>query len=188
MILVNLLPSEFRKQTSRFGIPRPNQKFLKIGGVVFLSLTVFFYMQYLFELRTFKGLETEWFGIQQEVRHADQVKAEMEAGGKGERAFLEHYVLSPFQTTSILSAVSQLIPDSIWLVELKVLRQAKENTLLLKGVSLPSRDKSSVQEIERYLRDLKEKFPPGAELILTTSRQQKDRSELTLFTAVFKWA
>ncbi len=188
MILVNLLPPEFRKQTTRLGGTWPSQSLLKILGAGFLALTLFFYVQYLFEIREFKKLNKEWMGLQEEVRRVDQIKTDMESGSKGERTFLERYIASSFRTTAILSSVSQLIPDSIWLVEVKILRQPKENTLLLKGVSVPSREKSSVQAIEKYLKDLKEKFPSGAELVLTTSRQQKDRSELTLFTAVFKWA
>ena len=111
----------------------------------------------------------------------------MESGSKAERQFLENYVISPFPNTLILSALSELLPDPLWLVELKIVRQPKSNLLLIKGVSQSMREESSVQTIEEYLRALKEKFPANTDLVLTTSRQREGTTELTLFTAVFKW-
>ena len=125
-----------------------------------------------------------------EMKHSETIaslKSKIEEGSKKEKEFLEHHITSPFPTTSILTAVSELLPDSIWLVELKVSREAKENTFLLKGLSLPSPHYSSIQDIEKYLREIKERFPPATQLILTTSRQVKENQELTLFTAIFKW-
>jgi hypothetical protein len=187
MILVNLLPAEFRRDATHHGPSWPKKNIARAGAIVFLALTGIFYIQYLFGMKTLKGLESRRLAIQQDLQRVDRNRMEMEAGSKGERTFLENYAIPPFQTTSILSSVSQTLPNSIWIVELKVLRLPKDNTLLLKGVSLPSGEKSSVHEIEKYLRDLKDQFPGNAELVLTTSRQQKERMELTLFTAVFKW-
>ena len=187
MILINLLPHEFRRETLSRRAFLPDRKLTRMGGILFLVLTGILYLQYLVGLGTLKGLQGRWVTIQQELQRTDQLKAQMEKGGKGERDFLENYVFSPYPTTLILSAVSQSLPTALWLVEMKVIRQPHANTLILKGVSRSSREQSSVQQIENYLRDLKDQFPADADLALTTSRQQKERMELTLFTAVFKW-
>lgn len=155
---------------------------------MFAALTVFFYVQYQLGLGTLRELKNRWAFLQKDVQRVTQLQREMEEGVKGEGQFLDRYVTSSFPVTTILSAASEFLPASIWLVELKVSRQPKENTLLLKGFSVPFEHRSSIQDIEKYLHDIKEKFPPKTELILTTSRQTKENRELTLFTAVFKWS
>jgi hypothetical protein len=83
--------------------------------------------------------------------------------------------------------MSQFLPNSVWLVELKITRETKGTSLMLKGVALPLGTQSSVEIIEKYLRDMKGAFPVNTDLVLTTSRQQKEKRELTLFTAIFHW-
>jgi len=138
-------------------------------------------------LQTMGSLKNQWASLAQNAQRVIQLKNEIDSGVREEKDFLERYVISSLKTTALLSAISTLLPDSTWLLELKVARQPDENTFLLKGLSLPSPRTSSIQDIEKYLRDLKEEFPPETELILTTSRQIKENRELTLFTAVFKW-
>lgn len=187
MILINLLPPEFRKAEPTQSQVWRNPWLLKGAGLSFLALTFFFYVQYLFNVQTLKKLQTRWPTIHAEAQRVSQIKTEIEGGIKSEENFLEHYVSSPFHTTQILSAVSELLPDSMWLVELKVSRKPEKNSILLKGLSHASGRHSSIQEIEKYLRDLKEKLPSDTRLVLTTSRQQKEKMELTLFTADFEW-
>ncbi len=190
MILINLLPPEFRKQKLRSPLgplPESSRRLILIGGIFFVGLTLVFYTQYLFSLKTLGGLKKRWPVLQQEVQRINQIREDIEKGSKREKEFLENYVTSSFPTTNILTGVSKLLPDSMWLVELKLSRQPDANTFLLKGLAVPPKGRSSIQEIEEYLRALKDKFPKSTSLILTTSRQQKEGMELTLFTAVFKW-
>lgn len=153
----------------------------------FVVLTLFFYTKYLAGVHQVKKLRGESTTIRQQALRADQIRTQMEGGVKAERIFLEQYVASPFLVTTALNAVSRSLPGSIWLVELKVTRESKRTSLLIKGVALPSGEQSSVEEIGKYLKDLKAAFPANTELILTTSRQQREKAELTLFTAVFNW-
>lgn len=188
MILVNLLPPDLRKETAGYAPLRRAPFIAKMGGVLFIVLTVIFYAQYLMDLRGLHLLQKRWGTIQRDVKRIDKIKTEMEgAGSNGEKDFIERYVVSPYSLTRILSSLSELIPDSIWLVEMRALRQPSANTLVLKGVSRALQGQSTVQEIERYLRALRERTPPGTNLVLTTTRQGQERAELTLFTAVFKW-
>ena len=187
MILINLLPPEFRRETLGRGALLGQRKIV-MGGVLLLSLlTALFYVQYLIALMARDSLKREWLSMQQEVHRVDQVRSQLEMGSRAERGFLDHYVISSFKTTSILQAVSEFLPGTIWLTEMRIARKPRENMFLLKGVSLPSQGSSSVQEIEKYLGALKGAFPPQTDLVLTTSRQYKENLELTLFTAVFKW-
>jgi len=188
MILINLLPYEFRKEALRDPRMRRTIRLVQGGGVVFVGLTLIFYVQYFFEFRSLKAMQTEWQGLEADVQRVQQIRDEMTQGSEAEKNFIESYVISPFRAASILSHLSEFLPDSIWLLELRLVRQPQNNTLLIKGMSLPGRDRSSVQEIEKYLGDLKAGFPQNIELVLTTSRQLKDRIELTFFTAIFKWA
>lgn len=188
MILINLLPPELRQGTGFHPLFRDRRKVATGGGVLFVALTLIFYLQYQLSLKTVKELEGRWHSFQKDIQRVTEFEGTMERGARGEKRFLDQYVTSALPVTTILSAVSEFLPDSIWLVELKVSRQAKENTFLLKGFSLPFGHRSSIQDIEKYLRDIKEKFPPKTELILTTSRQTRENRELTLFTAIFKWS
>lgn len=187
MILINLLPPELRREKGIRPLLRDQRKIAVMGGIFLVGLTIVFYIQYQFGLRSLKGLQNRWYSFQKDVQRVTEIQKEMEKGVRGEKQFLDRYVTSSFPVTTILSAVSEFLPDSIWLVELKVSRQPKENTFLLKGFSVSFERRSSIQDIEKYLHDVKEKFPQKTELILTTSRQTKENRESTLFTAVFKW-
>ena len=188
MITINLLPTELRSK----GAPSPlfiHRKKILIGcGAAFVVLTLAFYLQYQLGLQALKNLQSRWLSLQKDVKRISELQLHIESGSKKEKEFLERYVTSPFPVTSILNAVNKFLPDSVWLIELKIARQPQESTLLLKGLSLPSSRRLGIQDIEQYLREMKAIFPPRTEVVLTTSRQVKENRELTLFTAIFKWS
>lgn len=187
MILINLLPGEFRKEEQAYSRTGLKPAHLKLAGAIFLGLSLILYFHYLISLRTLSGLKRGWAAIYQDVQRVTQIRTQMDGGIKVESNFLKDHISVAFPTTRILSVASEYLPDTMWLIELKITRTSKENTLLLKGLSHPTREHSSIYGIEKYLRDLKNVFPPGTDLMLTTSRQQRNKMELTLFTAVFKW-
>lgn len=187
MILINLLPKEF--EPVKLGLSSLKTRRVGVGiAVVFSILTLIFYFQYLYQLKIYTELRGHWATLEQTVRQVAQVKAELEGGVKNEKSFIEKYVTPNLTFTSLLSAISELLPESTWLVELQLERAGKGSTFVLKGMALPSRHETSIQEIEKYLRAIRDRLPPGAELLLTTSRHQKEKLELTQFTAVFKWS
>ncbi|MBI4115827.1 MAG: hypothetical protein HY447_04535 [Candidatus Omnitrophica bacterium] len=188
MISVNLLPVEFRKRKEIHFVGLPNKKVGKIVGGIFITLTAIFYVQFWINLATYKQLEKSWPVLQTDQARVFKLRSEIDKGSKNEKTFLDSYITSSYATTSLLTAVSETLPDSIWLVEMKFARNPNENALVLKGLSRVSKKHSSIQDIEKYLRDLKRRFPQGTSLILTTSRQSRENVELTLFTAVFKWS
>lgn len=187
MILINLLPPEFRKTSSGSLSGLVRGKWVKSSFLFFLALTLIFYAQYLLSSKTLTGLEKKWPGLQLKTKHVTEIRAQLESIDKPEKNFLENYAAMSFKTISILSATSELLPEGTWLIELRTSRAIKDNTFLLKGLSVSGRQHSSIQDIEKYLRGLKERFPQNTSLVLTTSRQEKEKTELTLFTSVFKW-
>lgn len=187
MIRINLLPAELRRNAGARLSPSQKRKILLGVGFLFFVFTLVFYVQYQFHLKELKSLQTHWVSLQKDIQRVTAIQSQLESGSKKEKEFLEHSITSPFPITAILNAVSQFLPNSVWLIEIKIARQSPQNSFLLKGLSVPSNQKSSIQDIEKYLRDVKKVFPQQTEVILTTSRQMKDNRELTLFTAVFKW-
>lgn len=188
MIQVNLLPPELRTgRKSFYAFSAKNKKPLIGLSVVFLVFTLVLYAQYQMSLGTLRELQAKWTTLQKDMMRVSNLQLELESGSKKEKAFLEHHVTSPLSVTAVLNGLNQYLPDSVWLIETKFSRQVKESTFLVKGFSLPSAQRSSIQDVEKYLRDLKQAFPPETELVLTTSRQTKENKELTLFAAVFKW-
>ena len=157
-------------------------------GSLLVGATLVFYIQYHLSRKTLTGLQTHWVSLQKDVLRVSQLQTGLENGGRKEKDFLEHYVVSPLPLTIILNSINKFLPDSVWVIELKISREPQGSTFLLKGLSLPADGRSSIQDIEKYLRDIKEKFPEGTEVVLTTSRQTKEGKELTLFSAIFKWS
>ncbi len=188
MIQINLLPPELRTDKKKlFSFSAKNKKILIAVSAALGVLTLLFYVQYLLSLGTLKELQKKWVTLQNDILRVSNLQLEIEEGSKKEKAFLEHDITSPLSVTAVFNTLNQYLPDSIWLIETKFTRQPKESIFLVRGYSLPSAQRSSIQDIEKYLRDLKQTFPSQTELILTTSRQTKENEELTLFTAVFKW-
>lgn len=186
MIQINVLPHEFRRGTLQQTV-QANRALLTFAGIAFLGLTLLFYVQYLVGTQAERTLEKRWEAVQEQVERLVQMKSEIEGGIQRERDFLENRALSVFPTTAILDNISLSIPDSVWLVELKATRGGEDNTLLLKGYALPTQGPSSIHDIEMYLKALKEKFPKDTNVILTTTRQQQEKTEVTLFTAILRW-
>jgi len=188
VIHINLLPPELRTNGKKlFTLSAKQKKILIAVGAVLAILTVIFYIQYQLSLRALRQLQGKWTTLQKDIVRVSNLQSQLESGDKKEKAFLEHDVTSPLSLTAVLNALNQYLPDSVWLIEIKFARQPKESTFLVRGLSLPSSQHSSIQDVEKYLRDLKQTFPPETELVLTTSRQMKENKELTLFTAIFKW-
>lgn len=187
MILINVLPPELRRKGLSHAAWGGQRRLFRGLGLGFLVLTLFFYGQYLLSLRTYGQLQKRWQGLQGDIGRVNALRSELDTGVRQEKEFLETYVFASPPTTQLLQSVSLFLPNSVWLEELKVSRRPKDHTLLLKGFSLPSKETSSIRNIEKYLQSVKEVLPGDANVVLMTSRKQEQPFEVTLFTAVFKW-
>lgn len=187
MISINLLPHEFRKVTVFTQRTWLRPRYMKLAGCIFVLITIIFYIQFLFYVKTYSGLQKKWPALYANAQRVAQIRNEVQGGIKSERDFIAQYLVSPLSTTVILSAISEFLPSSMWLVEVKLTRQPKENIFILKGLTHSEKGRTGMQEVEKYLKLVKEKFPPETRLTVTTSHQERERVELTFFTAIFKW-
>lgn len=185
MITINLLPQEFRVQPkSESNIP-----YVKIAiaaAVVFALLTLYLYGDLLFARTQLKKVQAEWAKVQPESLELKKLEDEVEKTLRPEKIFLESFVTAQKPLTLFMRWVSEFLPDSVWLTEFRMERKQDGGHFFIKGLALPSKEKSSIEAIEIYLHQLKEKIPE-AHLSLTTTRQTLEGTELTQFTANFSW-
>lgn len=185
MITINLLPEELRAGGKKMArIPA-----LKIGlgaGILVLVLTFVGYIDLIGSKNRLKKLENEWFSIQPQSQALGQLQQEVETVLKPEKAFWEQFVTARTPLTHKLTWVSEFLPPTAWLLEIKMERKGNSENFFVKGLALPAKTKSSIAQIETYLHDLKDKMP-DANLSLTTTRQKFEETELTQFVANFQW-
>jgi hypothetical protein len=185
MITINLLPEEFRineKVKTKYPI-----KQIGIGiGAVFTLLTVAFYIDFLIANVTLKKLKKESADILPQSQQLKQLEDEVEKTLKPENIFLNRFVTADKPLTSLLSWSSEELVSSAWLTEFKLTREGEGGKLFVKGLTLPTKEKSSIEQIESYVHQLKSKMP-DSNLSLTTSRQRVKETEVTEFIANYDW-
>jgi Tfp pilus assembly protein PilN len=152
-----------------------------------MLLTLFFYGDYLRARSTYKNVQKEWARLNPLMSKLKAMEAQIEIEMRGEKEFLEKSVLNKDSMTQLLSWVSEYLPPKGWLTELKAERDGEGYRLILKGVVLPSRAQTGIEQIEAYMQQLKAKLPPKAKLSLTTSKESKEKSEGTAFVAEWDW-
>ena len=186
MIKINLLPQELRKakaSTTRV----PYIPFAILGGVLFLLLTLFFYGDYLRARSSYQEVRKEWLRLNPLMGQLKALEKKIEIEMKGEKEFLEKNVFNTESMTQILSWVNEYLPPKGWLTELSAEREGAGFRLTLKGVVLPSRAQTGIEQIEEFLQNIKKRLPPKATLMLTTSKQAASKVEGTAFSADFEW-
>lgn len=186
MIKINLLPQELRKNKkapSRF----PYIPLAILGGTLFLLLTFFFYGDYLKGRAAFKKVEKEWTVTNPLMGQLKALENKIEIEMRGENDFLHKNVLNTDPITQILSWTSEFLPPKGWLTEMKIEREGESSRFILRGMVLPSRTQTGIEQIEEFLQKLKTKLPPQTTLVLTTSKEIKEKVAGTAFTANLEW-
>lgn len=186
MIRINLLPQEFRKTEAR-NTRVPYVPLVILAGVLFLLLTFFFYADYLRVCSVQKGVKKEWTKLSPLMGELKTLENQVEVEMKGEQDFLEKNVLSAVPMTQILSWVSEFLPAGAWLTEFKVERKGEGYQLVLTGMVLPTRAQTGIEQVEEYCQKLKTKLSPQTSVALTTSRENKETTPGTEFTASLEW-
>lgn len=188
MIRINLLPQELRKRDAN-ATRIPYVPLAILAGVLFLLLTFFFYGDYLKARSTYKSVQKEWAKVNPLMAELKALETRVDGEMKGEKDFLEKNILNTDSMTSILVWVSEFLPSRGWLTELRAQREGQGFRVALKGVVLPSRKQTSIEQIEEYFQNLKAKFPPQTTVSLTTTKdaQDKEKTEGTAFAANLEW-
>ncbi|MBI3306215.1 MAG: hypothetical protein HYZ84_00210 [Candidatus Omnitrophica bacterium] len=185
MIRVNLLPEEFRIAEKK----KPPIPYVKIAvgvGVLFVVLTGIFYLDYLVALAQRGQVQKQWLKIQPEALSLNQLRNDVEGVLKPEKEFFEKYVDTSTSLTNLMMWISQFLPETAWLTELKLEYNEKEVEFLVKGLCISTKDNSSIEQIEKYTQQLNSKIP-YAMLNLTTTRQEFEGQQLTQFIIQFSW-
>jgi hypothetical protein len=186
MIRINLLPQEFRKG-KKSATRIPYVPLVILAGVLFLLLTLFFYGDYLKARSAYKVVQKEWARLNPLMGQLKALENKVEIEMKGEKGFLEKNILNTEPMTRMLTWASEFLPPRGWLTELKSERDGEGCRLVLKGVVLPTRAQTGIEQIEEYLQRVKAQWPPETVSTLTTSRESSDKVEGTAFAANLEW-
>ena len=200
MILINLLPSELRvKETKKLNLP-----YRQIGLVIFMIfLVTALYNLFLFvRVRgEYRKLDREWQAMAERSNEAEALEKDLGAAILSEVDFYDSFVDPTLESARVLNVVSDLLPRSAWLSELKLHRQKKELELILTGSSRSGLRGSRLIEIQNFVNELKNKIEPflgpltqtdpnvkkQIKVALTTSSKKGEAGrETTEFTASFK--
>lgn len=185
MLAVNLLPQELRIQ-KKSTVRLPYLKYAIIGSIIFLLVTFSFYFDYLSAVHEYAEVEKTWKTMQPQSAQLKALENEVETVIKPERNFLSRHVVTGKPMTGFMVSLSQLLPDTAWLTEVKMEQKDGNQSLFLKGIVLPSKNSSGIEAVEKYVHDLQAQVPE-AKLSLTTTRQKISTLEVTQFIANFEW-
>ncbi len=187
MITVNLLPEEFRIKKKKVSGPKPSYFKLAVGGgILFAILSLYFFGDFLFASARLKKLEGQWLTVKPQAAELTALQAEVDTTLKPEKDFLAGFVTTGNPLTYMMQWCSEFLPPSGWVSQLRLERKGEGGEILVKGYCLGNKEKSSIEQIEMFLHQMKEKMP-DAKLSLTTSRQKFEGVELTQFIATFVW-
>lgn len=186
MIEINLLPEEFRVREKKEKTEIPKKKLLIGGAALFSLFTISLFIDYRGSVSKLRSLEKQWAVVQPQAQVLNQLENEITNVLEPEKKFLQRFVTADRPLTHVMEWVSEFLPDSAWLTQIKMENTAEKNNLVVRGLALPTKEASSIEQIENYLNELKKKMP-DASLSLTTARQIQDQIEMTQFTAIFEW-
>src|SRR5690349_2231669 len=158
MIRINLLPEEFRIH-DKVQTQIPAMKIAVGAGVFFVILTVWFYIDFLIAQGKVTKVKEQWAILQPQSASLKQLETEVETVLKPQNQFLNRYVTAAQPLTHVLSWLSESLPEKAWLTEVKLEREGEGARLFVKGLALPTKEKSSIEQIESYLHDLKKNIP-----------------------------
>lgn len=186
MITINLLPPEYKRKKRTAG-PVPYIPLVILFGVLFFLLTLFFFADYLKTKSAYDRIWKEWEQISPQMQQLKSLERKVDVEMRGEKEFLEKYVLNTDSMTRILECLSENLPPSAWLTEVRLERVKGGGKLALQGVVLPMLKKTGIEQIEDYMKKLKENLPKGNYTLTTAKQDSKGSGEGIAFSALFDW-
>jgi hypothetical protein len=182
MILVNLLPKEYRVSDK----PKYSVSF-RWGALAmflcFLAVSLFNLYEYVGLRNESRSLQAQWQKIEGPSREADQLQFELGASVLSEIKFYDTFLDPPFEMALMLNLISDLIPRSLTLQNLKLSRHGHEFEVIMNGISETWSEKSKLVEIQNFANGLKDQLeeflrPTGNDLIPAGSAK-KVEAEVT---------
>lgn len=199
MIKINLLPLDLRPQKSKkssagldgfsgaLQFSKPVLAALAGAGVVFIGLTAFFYTSYLGLNGKLSRVNQAYLDIQPRVQVVRALEQEVTNLLQPEKNFLKANILNKAPLTSILQVMNDALPDGVWLTALSINNSGEKRSFQLQGVALNTQEKTSIQQIEHYLHQIKMVIPNSQFAYSTGKQQGSESAAATAFTANFHW-
>jgi len=186
MIKINLLPEELRAREKNETTEIPKAKLIIAIAILFVLVTVFFYFDFHASGSKLRKMDKQWAEFQPQAQILGALENEILNVLSPEKDFLERFVTAERPLTYVLEWLSEFLPVSAWIIQVRMENSPVKNNLVVRGLALPTKEVSSIESIEIYLNELKKKMP-AASLSLTTARQFEEGVEVTQFTAIFEW-
>lgn len=201
MILINLLPEDLRiKEVRKIAIP---YREIAVGVfALFLIATLFNLFVYVRVRGEFRSLDKQWKELAPGNTEAESLEKELGATIVAEVDFYDQFVDPPLEAARVMNLMSDLIPASIWLDQMKFERKKRDIQLILMGFSESRGKSSTLVEIQKFANDLKARLEANigpasntnlnakkhVKATVTTSSQTAgtDQSEVIQFTATLK--
>ncbi len=167
MIRINLLPHEMRhKEVRKLNIPVVPV----LTGIFLLFLlaslfNLFIHIQKRGELRR---LEAQWESLKVKNAEAEALQRELGMGVKAEADFYDSVIDPPLETARVLGVINELIPDNVWMSDLRYDRKPDGHDVLINGFAEESQKESDLVVIQNFANAIKEQLD-----LFAKSRLQK---------------
>ena len=186
MITINLLPLEHRSKKNAVNV-MPYVPLAVLFGILFLLLAGFFFADYLKVKTAYDRISNEWGRVSPQMKELKALENKVEVEMRTEKEFLEKYVLNTQSMALVLQQISEYLPPKAWLTEVKLERMGDGGRLNLQGIVLPMHERTAIEQIEDYMKKLKENLPKGSYTLTTAKQDTEGLKEGTFFSAVFDW-
>lgn len=198
MIKVNLLPLSLRvskkkkastaSSSSAAGLGQrlPLKMVAMVAGAGFIFLTLYFDFDYIRVSKKLKILNSEWIVMQPQMQSLKTLEDEVGTQLVPEQIFLNTHVLSKEPITSLLQAMSEVLPEGMWLQGFSMGNSGKDRSFRIQGIALNIENQTNIEQIESYLQKLK-LIIPNSQFTYSTAKQSLERVSATSFISVYKW-
>lgn len=164
MITINLLPVEFRRKKEmpallslRFGIIS--------ACLISILLWIFFSSLKGMVQADLSAALSEWKGVELKSQEADKVMLEINQDLLERQKLKDAIQANRISWAYVLNEISNLLPESVWLDQLKLQWNEKKNLeFLLKGTARPRENEPDIKVIGRYVSDVERMMEKTFEL------------------------
>lgn len=182
MILINLLPEDLRiKEVRKTVIP---YREIAIGVfALFLIMTLFNLFVYVRVRGEFRNLDRQWKELTPRNTEAESLEKELGATIVAEVDFYDQFVDPPLEAARVMNLISDLIPTSIWLDQMRFERKKRDIQLTLMGFSESRGKSSTLVEIQKFANDLKARLEANIGPASNTNLNAKKHVKVTVTTS-----
>ncbi len=200
MIRINLLPVEFRQVEVKQNKFSPQVILLSVLFICLLvALCQFF--SYAGVRKKIHQSDAEMTQLTEPSKESDQLDQAINGKLLPEKRFFNQYVMSNYLVAEVMNELSDNLPDSVWLADLRFHREREALHLDLTGYSRITSKQIAVAQIQEYVNLIKGKMeeilrkgskeqekaaPQEVKVVLTTNLREISSMEAMQFAVSFK--